>query len=59
MSRSSIKTLNLETMFNAGSAGTIADITSGSVYMFIAQSGGITTTAPTLSYRSRIRYTDV
>jgi len=53
------KTLNLETMFNAGSAGTIADITSGSVYMFIAQSGGITTTAPTLSYRSRIRYTDV
>lgn len=53
------KTLNLETMFNAGSAGTIADITSGSIYMFIAQSGGITTTAPTLAYRSRIRYTDV
>lgn len=53
------KTLNLETMFNAGSAGTIGDITSGSVYMFIAQSGGITTTAPTLAYRARIRYTDV
>jgi len=53
------KGLNLETMFNAGSAGTIGDITSGSVYMFIAQSGGITTTAPTMSYRSRIRYTDV
>ena len=53
------KSLNLETMFNAGSAGTIADITSGSVYMFIAQSGGISTTAPSFTYRSRIRYTDV
>lgn len=53
------KNLNLETMFNAGSTGAIGDITSGSVYMFIAQSGGITTTAPTLAYRARVRYTDV
>ena len=29
------KGLNLETMFNAGSAGTIGDITSGSVYEVI------------------------
>ena len=53
------KSLNLETMFNAGSAGTIGDITSGSVYLFIAQSGGLSTTAPVFTYRSRIRYTDV
>ena len=53
------KSLNLETMFNTGSAGTVADITTGSIYMFIAQSGGITTTAPTFTYRSRIRFTGV
>lgn len=28
------KKLNIETIFNAGSAGTIADITSGALYMF-------------------------
>lgn len=53
------KKINLETMFNAGSAGTIGDITSGSVYLFIAQNGGIGTATASYSYRARVRYTDV
>jgi len=53
------KRLNFETMFNAGSAGTIGDITSGSVYLFIAQSGNLLTQAVTMNMRVRIRYTDV
>ena len=52
------KKLNLETMFNAGTAGTIADITSGSIYIMFAQSGTIGTANPTASWYSRIRYTD-
>jgi len=52
------KTLNLETMFNAGSAGTIGDITSGSLYMIVAQGGQIGVTAPTFLARTRVRYTD-
>lgn len=52
------KNLNLETMFNAGTAGTIGDITSGSVYIMFAQNGTIGTAAPTVNWRSRIRYTD-
>lgn len=52
------KKLNLETMFNAGTAGTIADITSGSIYIMFAQSGTIGTGNPTASWYSRIRYTD-
>lgn len=52
------KKINLEVMFNAGTAGTIADITSGSVYIMAAQSSTIATAAPTVSFRSRIRYTD-
>lgn len=53
------KRINLETMFNAGSAGTIGDITSGSVYIFNCQTGGIATAAPNCVARCRIRYTDV
>lgn len=52
------KKINLETMFNAGTAGTIADITSGSIYIMFAQSGTIATGNPTASWYSRIRYTD-
>lgn len=53
------KKINLETMFNAGNAGTIGDITSGSVYILAAQAGFIGTAAPSINFRSRIRYTDV
>lgn len=53
------KRLNFETLFNAGPAGTIGDISSGSVYIFIAQSGYIITNAADFTARCRIRYTDV
>lgn len=53
------KKINLETCFNAGVAGTIGDITTGSVYIMAAQSGGIGTAAPTVNFRSRIRYSDI
>ena len=53
------KRLNLETMFNSGSAGTIGDITSGSVYLFVAQTGGIGVVNPTFNWRARVRFTDV
>ena len=53
------KRINMETMFNAGSAGTIGDITSGSLYLLFAQNSGITVAAPTMIYRTRVRYTDV
>jgi len=52
------KKLNLETMFNAGTAGTIGDITSGSVYVLAAQTSNVLVAAPTVIFRSRIRYTD-
>jgi len=53
------KKLNLETMYNAGTAGTIGDISSGSIYMFVAQTGRIATASPEFSSTVRIRYTDV
>jgi len=53
------KRLNLETMFNAGSAGTIGDITSGSIYVFAASSNSFLTTALVQLTRARIRYSDV
>lgn len=52
------KKLNLETMFNGGSAGTIADITSGSLYMFVAQTGRIGVLGPSQATRIRVRYDD-
>ena len=53
------KSLNMETMFNSGNAGTVADITSGSVYLFVAQTGGIGVVNPTFNWRARVRFTDV
>lgn len=53
------KKLNLETMFNGGSAGTVGDITSGSLYMFVAQTGRIGTASPTQATRIRVRFDDV
>lgn len=53
------KRINMETMFNAGSAGTVGDITSGSVYLLFCQNSGISVAAPTMIYRTRVRYTDV
>lgn len=52
------KKLNLPVQFNAGTAGTIGDIQTGAVYILFAQTGGLATTAPQFSFRSRIRYSD-
>jgi len=52
------KKLNLETMFNAGSAGTIGDITSGSIYIMFAQTSDIITSAAQAVYRVRVRFSD-
>lgn len=55
------KKCNLPTIFNAGTAGTVADITSGSIYLLIicknANSAAETNTPDTWFY-SRIRYDD-
>jgi len=52
------KKLNIPVQFNNGTAGTIADIATGSVYVLFAQNGTIGTAAPTVVWRSRIRYVD-
>lgn len=52
------KKLDLETMFNSGTAGTVADITTGSIYLMAAQAGSVTTAAPTVVFRSRVRFED-
>jgi len=52
------KKLNLPVQFNAGTAGTIGDITSGSIYIMFAQSGNIATSNAACTWYSRIRYTD-
>lgn len=52
------KKLDLNVDFNAGVAGTIGDIQTGAVYCLFAQNGTIGTTAPSIIFRSRIRYTD-
>lgn len=52
------KQLDLPVQYNAGTAGTIADIQTGSVYIMFAQTGGLATAAPQFSFRSRIRYSD-
>lgn len=53
------KKMNLEVAFNTGSAGTIGDIQSGSVYLLAYQNGGLITAAPTQAFYSRIRFSDM
>lgn len=52
------KSISLETCFNSGTAGTISDITSGSLYIMAAQSGSATTLGPQFKATVRVRYTD-
>lgn len=52
------KKLNLEQMFNAGTDNTIGSITSGSIYIFVAQSGAMATNTPSVVMSTRVRYTD-
>ena len=51
------KKLSLETVFS-GTAGTVASIASGSIYLFVSQSGGITTSSPNFFANIRIRFID-
>jgi len=44
--------------FNSGNAGTIADITTGSLYLMWTSSVGAGATAGTIQGRVRVRYTD-
>jgi len=52
------KKINLPMEFNTGSAGTVGDIQTGSIYMLAFQNGGIITANPTQAFNCRIRYTD-
>lgn len=54
------KKLSLPTIFNAGTAGTVADITSGSIYLlYISEnSAGSATNTPLGTFTSRIRFDD-
>lgn len=51
--------INLEAMFNTGNAGTIGDITSGSVYLFTCTNGTILTANSSFGARVRIKFTDM
>lgn len=53
-----VRKLNLETIFNTGTAGTIADIQSGSIYLSVSQNGNIITTGPELQAYTRLRFLD-
>jgi len=44
--------------FNTGSAGTVGDIQSGSIYMLTSQGGKLITAAPAGDVYARIRYSD-
>ena len=50
--------LNMNTEFNSGNAGTVADITTGSLYVMAWQGGGLATAAPTSVFYSRVRFSD-
>lgn len=49
---------NLETDFNIGTAGTIADVTSGSIQLWAASTPGFTGALPYMSFATRIRFSD-
>lgn len=53
------KRLNYVTEFNAGTAGTIADIATGSLYLFVLGSNAAGGNAFAISGSARLRFTDV
>lgn len=52
------KKTSLEVQYNTGNAGTVADIQSGSLYLFVWSSGGLGVASPSGQYYSRIRFED-
>jgi len=53
------KRLNLETIYNTGTDAAIGSISSGSIYLFVAQNGAMLTANGNINARCRLRYTDV
>lgn len=49
----------LEVMYNTTEGGTVADITTGGVFIFVAQTGAIGTAAPNFFARVRIKFSDL
>lgn len=53
------RNLDLESIFNTGNAGTVADVQSGSFYLlFCLPFATITTTSPIMNFYSRFRFVD-
>jgi len=52
------KKLDLKTTFNEGTAGTIADIVTGGLFVIVASTSPPGSTAGTFDYRCRVRFTD-
>lgn len=50
--------LNLPVEFNTGNAGTVGDITTGSLYLFVWQDGNLATASPQSIFTTRIRFSD-
>jgi len=49
---------NIDTVYNAGTAGTIADISTGSIYLLLLSNLAAGATAPVLDYTCRLRFED-
>lgn len=57
----STKVINLPTIFNAGTAGTVADIQTGALYLVTSQmnaSGAVATNSPDYNIVVRVRFAD-
>lgn len=52
------KRMNLPVTFNSGDAGTIADITTGSLYLLVLGSVAAGATAGSITFTARVRYQD-
>lgn len=50
--------LNLPVEFNTGSAGTVGDIQTGSLYTLLYQDAGLITLAPPGAFYTRVRFSD-
>lgn len=51
-------TMNLPVTYNSGDAGTVADITTGSLYLIVISDANPAGALPSFTYTSRLRYTD-
>lgn len=49
----------LEAMYNTTEGGSVADITTGGIYLFVAQNSGITVATPNFFSTCRIKFSDL